>query len=107
MIILMMLLSVSLGWTSDYRFFRVGEAKLAFHRVNGAWVNRSCSDLNCLALQASQKKLRRVKSRDLLGGKNPRAVRCKKQLMGRVVIALDRNGNQQSLCKFSDNSYLK
>jgi sigma54-dependent transcription regulator len=107
MIALIMLFSLSLGWSANFQFFRVGETKVAFHQVDGAWVNKNCSDLKCMALKASKHNLTPVKSQDLLGGKNPRAVQCKKQLKGEVVIALDRNGNQQSLCHFSDDSYLK
>lgn len=102
-----MLLSLSLGWSANVQFFRVGEAKIAFHQVDGVWVNKSCSDSKCMALKASKMKITPVKSQALLGGKNPKAVQCKTQLKGEVVIALDRNKNQQSLCHFSDDSYLK
>lgn len=108
MIALLLILSLPLAWSQEFKTYRVGDMKIVFHHVDGFWVNKSCENSKCLALVAAKKKLDKpIDSKLLFGGKNPRAVRCKAVLNGVVVIALDKNSNQQSLCRFPDQSYLK
>jgi len=106
--LLFIILSLPLAWSQEFKFYRVGNLKIIIHQVDGMWVNKSCENKKCLAFVAGKKNLdKAMDSKLLLGGKNPRAVRCKTVLNGVVVIALDKNGNQQSLCQFTDDSYLK
>jgi hypothetical protein len=108
MILLFILLLLPASWASQYRFLRVGELTIVFHQVGGYWVNKSCELDKCLALKQAKKFSQSDIPSDLLvGGKNPFAVRCKTVMKGKVIIALDRKGNEQSLCHFSDDSFLK
>ena len=108
MILLFILLMLPASWASQYRIFRVGELTIIFHQVGGYWVNKSCESDKCLALKQVKKFSQSAIPSDLLvGGKNPFAVRCKTVMQGKVIIALDKKGNEQSLCHFSDDSFLK
>lgn len=107
MIILLMLLSLNLSWAGEFKSYRIGDLTVIFHKVDGLWVNKSCEDNKCLALAKGKKESNSKISPDLVGGKNPFAVRCKTVMEGKVLIGLDKAGNQQSLCHFSDDSFLK
>ena len=108
MILLFVLSLLPASWASQYRSFRVGELTIVFHQVGAYWVNKSCESDKCLALKQARKFSQSEISSDLLlGGKNPFAVRCKTVMKGKVIIALDKKANEQSLCHFSDDSFLK
>lgn len=107
MIHLILLLSLSLSWAQELKVYRIGTMSVVFHKVDGMWVNKSCGNTKCLALARGKKaKGSKIQSELLVGGKNPFAVKCKTVMKGSVVIALDKNGNEQSLCHFSDASFL-
>ena len=107
MIIIFLFLSLTFSWASEFKSYHVGNMLVIFHKVDGQWVNKSCENDRCLAL-AKGKEFRNSKiPSDLLrGGKNPIAVRCKTVMEGKVLIALDKSGNEQSLCHFADDSFL-
>ncbi len=84
-----------------------GELKVIFAKVDGIYVNRSCKNKKCEAFQKYNQFSKKSLPRDLLlGGKNPAAVRCKELMGGDVIIGKDRDGHEQSVCQFSDGSYL-
>ena len=106
--LLFVLLLLPVSWANQFRSFRVGEISIVFHQVGAYWVNKSCKSDKCLALKQAKKFSQSDISSDLLvGGKNPFAVRCKTLMNGKVIIALDKKGNEQSLCHFSDDSFFK
>jgi hypothetical protein len=108
MIILLLLLSLTCSWAADLKVFRLGSLSVIFHKVDGLWVNKSCENDKCLALlQGKKYKDAKISSDLLIGGKNPFAVRCKTVMNGKVLIAVDKSGNEQSLCHFSDDSFLQ
>lgn len=81
---------------------------MAIEEVDGVFVNRNCLNKSCLAYKASMSSRDKKPSvDDLLGGKNPLAVKCKKIMKGKVLIGLDKNRGEQSFCTFSDDSFLK
>ncbi len=60
----------------------------------------------CRAVQAlSQVSQKGIEPETFRGGKNPGSVLCKLTLRGRVELATDSAGNEQSLCRFQDGSY--
>ncbi len=84
-----------------------GELKVIFAKVDGIYVNRSCKNKKCEAYQKYLNFSKTPLSPELLnGGKNPSAVRCKELMGGEVIIGKDRDGHEQSVCQFSDGSYL-
>jgi hypothetical protein len=84
-----------------------GNLSVVFDKVDNVIVNKSCLNKKCKAYKNYQKfKDHPLDQKWLLGGKNPRAVRCTKVMGGEVHIGVDILGNQQSVCKFDDNSYL-
>lgn len=84
-----------------------GEFKVIFTMVDGVYVNRSCKDKKCEAYQKFKSLYHKPISPDLLnGGKNPSAVRCKEVMQGEVLIGRDRQGHDQSACRFKDGSFL-
>lgn len=108
MIILILLASLSFSWASEFKSYHIGNLLVVFHKVDDLWVNKSCENDKCLAFSMGKKHMNSKVSSDLLiGGKNPFAVRCKTVMKGKVHIGLDKSGNEQSLCHFSDDSYLQ
>jgi hypothetical protein len=108
MMILLLLISLNFSWAGEFQAYRIGSLTVVFHKVDGLWVNKSCENSKCQALATGKKEMNSEISSDLLaGGKNPFAVRCKTVMGGKVLIALDKAGNQQSLCQFPDDSFLK
>jgi len=108
MIILLLFSALNFGFASELRAYRIGPLTVFFHEVDGLWVNKSCQNDKCQALAMGKKFLKsKIPSDLLVGGKNPFAVRCKTLMGGKVSIALDKSGNEQSLCRFSDDSFLK
>lgn len=107
MIIIILLLTISLSWASEFKAYHIGNLTIVFHKVDGLWVNKSCETGKCLALSMGKKHLSsKIPSELLVGGKNPFAVRCKTVMKGKVLIGRDKAGNEQSLCHFSDDSFL-
>jgi hypothetical protein len=108
MITLILFFSLSLGWASEFQAYQIGNLTVFFHKLDSLWVNKSCRNDKCLALSKGKKEMNsKIPSDLLVGGKNPFAMRCKTVMGGKVLIGLDKNGNQQSLCHFSDDSFLK
>jgi hypothetical protein len=106
-VFLLLFLFSSLSFAGAPSIYSIGELSIAFAEVDGLKVNRGCLEKKCLALERGRKfRTSKVSKKDLDGGKNPHAVKCKTLLGGEVVIGLDRRGNQQSFCQFSDQSYL-
>jgi hypothetical protein len=96
------------GWTAEHRY-----------QIDGKWVDfiedprnhtlvtKSCgasSGNPCAAIgkakQASQKGIDDIS----VGGANPGALICKDKLGGTNVLGFDKFNNEQSFCKFSDQS---
>ena len=86
--------------------YHLGKQEFAVSEVQpGVWMSVGCKS-TCLALQA----LSKASTKDLPkmpkhGGRNPGAALCKYSAKGKVFIAYDENRNQQSFCRFTDNSY--
>lgn len=107
MIIIFLILSLTFSWASEFKTYHLGNQLIFFHKVDDLWVNKSCNNEKCLALVNGKKFQNSKIPADLLvGGKNPFAVRCKKIMLGKIHIAVDKAGNEKSLCHFSDDSYL-
>lgn len=105
--ILGLIFSVSSS-ASEHAAFSFGKTIIAFEKVDGFFVNRDCADKKCLAYKQAQKfKERSPSAQDLIGGKNPAAVKCKILMDGIIYIGKNKNGHEQSFCVFKDDSYLK
>lgn len=103
--ILFLLFSMNTFAVEIYNF---GEMKIAFAEKDGFIVNKKCAKVGCMALKkGKQYKDKLPANMVLVGGKNPMAVRCKELMKGEVIIAVDSKGNEQSFCRFKDDSYLK
>lgn len=103
---LMMSSAIVWGAGNKDMLFTLGETSVVFTRVNGLIVNKNCKD-SCEALVKGKEAGKIQVPSDLLtGGKNPAAVKCKHFMEGTVIIGVDKEGNEQSFCKFSDGSYL-
>jgi hypothetical protein len=88
--------------------YRFGRLMVAVTEVDGITVNRGCSNKSCLAYKKYYEfKEKKVSLSDLDGGKNPKAVKCKTLMKGKVLIGQDEHKAEQSFCVFSDDSYLK
>ncbi len=60
----------------------------------------------CQAFKVLRDSKKRVtlKEKDLVGGKNPGAVICKKLVDGEILILRDSSKNENAFCKFRDGS---
>jgi hypothetical protein len=83
--------------------YRLGRSMLSMKSVDGILVNLSCEDKKC---EAYKKSLEFRSQTIFEGGRNPFAVKCKKLMKGEVMIAVDLDGNEMSLCSFKDGSFL-
>lgn len=105
--VLLSILIMSNVYSSEAKYFRIGEILFAFSEVEGVVVNQSCENKKCMAFTQARKFVNSsVPSSLLKGGKNPFTVKCKEILKGTVIIAQDMKRDEQSLCAFSDGSYL-
>ena len=69
--------------------------------------DRAASCMALLAVSTIEKiAVARTVMKSAPGGRNPGAVFCKEQLEGAVVIASDLDGNADSLCSFSDSTFV-
>ena len=97
----------SVAETNSVKSFHFGKQKFElFEREPGIWVSVDCKS-SCKAFTAAKEsspnKLPKNWGQE---GTNPGAALCKYVAHGTVFIAYDSNRNQQSLCKFSDHSYV-
>lgn len=101
-------LSVSISaLAASQRIYKFGELMVSFEEVDGFIVNGSCDDKKCEAFKMAKKYSGKSVSPKLLeGGKNPASVKCKTMMGGKVLIGVDLEGNEQSVCAFNDGSYL-
>lgn len=107
MIKIMLLFFLSTAFGSDKFVLRIKDLHIQFQKVDGIFVNASCADKKCEAYKKAKASEDTKVSPDLLtGGKNPASVKCKTILNGKVMIAKDQDAHEQSLCWFSDDSYL-
>lgn len=98
---------ISTAFASEKLVLRIHDLHVQFQKVDGIFVNARCADKKCEAFKKAKAFESKEVSPDLLsGGKNPSSVKCKTILNGKVVIARDPQGHEQSLCWFSDDSYL-
>lgn len=103
---LILLISFSAA-ASEQRIYTFGDLMVAFEQVDGLIVNRACEDKKCEAFIKGKKFGKKALDPKLLmGGKNPASVRCKTLMEGKVLIGVDLDGNEQSVCAFKDGSYL-
>lgn len=106
-LIMLVLLMTSLNALADEVFY-FGNLVVVLGKVDGITVNRGCVNRDCLAYKKYfEFKDQKVSAKDLVGGKNPKAVKCKTLMEGRVLIGQDKEKNQQSFCAFSDDSFLR
>jgi hypothetical protein len=95
------------SFAKDIYTYSIGNEIFIFKKVDHLLVSRSCENKKCKAYQSGLTyKSHKLTAAELSGGKNPLSVACKLKLKGKVIIAKDLKGNNQSLCGFSDNSYL-
>ena len=105
--VLILIFSVATYAEEPTFVYEIGNSMILFTKREQMVINKSCGT-SCLAYQKGKvADSFKVDSKDLVGGKNPSSVRCKKHLSGVVVIGRDDDENQQSFCLFPDGSYLK
>jgi hypothetical protein len=79
-----------------------GEPAATVHCPSFGKAMNSCQAVQALG-RVSEKG---IEGEAFSGGKNPGSVLCKISLQGQVEIATDPAGNEQSLCRFQDGSYV-
>ncbi len=85
----------------------IGSQALVFEKVEDEYISVRCVDKKCEAYKKPlQFKNAKIDPSWLIGGKNPKSVKCSLLLGGEVLIAEDVKGNKQSVCRFKDNSFL-
>ena len=88
------------------KIFIVGKTKVTFYKdyETGAIVSEICKQRSCEALAL----LKNIKSSngDFYGGASRGSLICRKQLHGKVVIALDEANNENSFCELRDTSLI-
>lgn len=98
---------IQTAYASTEEFYRVGDTTHRFTLVDGIWVSGNCDNKKCEAYEKGKKyREQKVDPQLLTGGKNPFSVSCKTLMKGSVIIAKDLEKNDQSICSFSDGSYL-
>ncbi len=104
----LVLLMISLSsFASEQRIYSFGDLMVAFEQADNFLVNRACEDKKCEAFLNAKKYSHKVLNPGLLeGGKNPASVKCKTLMNGKVLIGVDLDGHEQSVCHFKDDSYL-
>ena len=108
-LILLLLTNVALSFEEDsYRF---GTLKFVFvsDYDKRLTISKNClknGKFNCLAYQTIKKASLKAIEDQLFGGMNPGSKICSDQLRGTVVLGKDDKGNENSFCKFSDESII-
>lgn len=77
------------------------------HAETGALISKACVESmgGCQALKAVKKKLKmEFTEAQLAGGKNPSSLLCSIGYKGEVLIFKDSMGNENSFCRFPDQS---
>lgn len=92
--------------------WRSGDIHYPFmvHAETGALLSRRCieSKSGCQALSAVKKKLEMSFTEEQLsGGKNPASLLCSHGHKGEVLILKDKEGNENSFCRFADRSIVR
>jgi|GEM_PF-6096105 len=89
----------------NHRFLSIKDRFITITSSCGEAFLNNQTQIKCLALQALNKvSLDQISEDDLLGGKNPGSVLCKKSLKATVVFGLDLQGNTTSFCAFTDGT---
>lgn len=98
---------IQISYGSEFKKFHIGSHNYRVNEIEkGIWVNEEC-EKDCLAYQSARMiKEKKIKAPYPKGGVNPGSWSCKKAFNGKVFIAFDDEGNQQSFCKFSDGSFV-
>ncbi|MGZ3789640.1 MAG: hypothetical protein ACXVLQ_14015 [Bacteriovorax sp.] len=89
-------------WSLGNQFFPMEK-----DQQSGSLISLGCSHkkAKCDAFRAlRQEKKIALSEMDLVGGKNPGAVMCKKFFKAEIVILRDSNTNENAFCKFKDGS---
>jgi hypothetical protein len=106
-IIFCFLFVISFSFAREVIIYRFGTMSVGFVQEDGFLVSKGCKEKKCQALvKALQFKDAQLPAELLRGGKNPSSVKCKELMGGQVLIGLDEKGNEQSACRFSDDSFL-
>jgi len=106
-IIICILFVINLAFATKVFIYRFGTMSVGFVNQEGFLVSKGCKEKKCQALlKALQFKNAQLPVELLQGGKNPSSVKCKQLMGGQVLIGLDEKGNEQSACRFSDDSFL-
>jgi hypothetical protein len=101
------LLVINFAFASKVYIYRFGTMSVGFVNEEGFLVSKGCKQKKCQALlKALQFKDSQLPAELLQGGKNPSSVKCKELMGGKVLIGLDEKGNEQSACRFDDDSFL-
>lgn len=104
--VLLLVISLS-AFASEQRIYSFGDLMVAFEEADEFLVNRACEDKKCEAFANAKKYSKKNLNPSLLaGGKNPASVKCKTLMSGKVLIGVDLDGHEQSVCHFKDDSYL-
>lgn len=92
--------------------FTIENKKVTFLEIEkeNLTLSKNCQSgvgLRCAAYTAFLRKSNvALTQEDLIGGKNPGSVKCRR-LGGTVVIGKDSRQNENSFCKFEDNSFVE
>lgn len=94
---------------SYYAFTIEGKKKeLCLHDAEKVLVSKDCETKKCEALKSfHQKKFKAVSmtTKELLGGKNPSTLLCKK-INGKLILGISELKHEEYFCVFPDKSYI-
>lgn len=91
----------------NHRFLTIKDKFITITSSCGEAFLSNQTHAKCLAWQALSKvSLDQITEDDLLGGKNPGSVLCKKSLNATVVFGQDLQGNTTSFCSFADGTMI-
>ncbi len=113
-IILSMLLFLTITYAKETETYSIYGKKVAFIfdknakiRISQNCLRKKQKKYNCIAFKKIKESTRQgIDQKYFKGGANPGAVICRRKLKGTVVLGYDANKNQNTFCKFKDNSYL-
>jgi hypothetical protein len=88
----------------------LGDKQYEFSELkDGGYIDSKCLNekKNCEALKALKKLSYKNLPKDWSkGGVNPGSALCRYSVKGKVIIAFDEKGNQNSICIFDDGSFV-
>ena len=99
--------SLSRNHGKSYRFVVNSKKVLTVISQCGDFIPQRNTAFGCMALrELHYVSMNDLEDNDLLGGKNPGSILCKKSVKGTVVFGQDYFGNMNSFCLFTDGSMI-